>query len=149
MSNSKNLINELLVELFNNILNIEEMSLIQRGIKDLSMTEVHVIDAIGKGEGKMMSEIAEKLDITMGTLTASINRLVKKNYVVRKKALQDKRIVVATLTDKGKLVYKIHQNFHEEMVDHIMVDLQLDEDEVLLKSLKKVKDFFTREYGGR
>lgn len=145
---SRKVINDIIVELFNNILTIEERSLRNRGIKDLTMTEIHTIEAIGIGGSKTMSEVAEYLDITMGTLTTCISRLEKKGYVTRKKDETDRRVVLASLTRRGELVEKIHRNFHDEMIDHVMVDLKLDEDQALIRALKNINDFFLREYGG-
>ena len=113
------------------------------------MTEIHTIEAIGKGSYKTMSEIAEALNITMGTLTISINRLESKDYVYRSKDPNDRRVVLASLTKKGELVDKIHKNFHDEMIDHVMVDLKLDEDQALINALKNINEFFLKEYGGK
>lgn len=148
-ANSRKIINDIIVELFKNILTIEERSLRNRGIRDLSMTEIHTIEAIGKGSYKTMSEIAEALNITMGTLTISINRLESKDYVYRSKDPNDRRVVLASLTKKGELVDKIHKNFHDEMIDHVMVDLKLDEDQALINALKNINEFFLKEYGGK
>lgn len=148
-ANSRKIINDIIVELFKNILTIEERSLRNRGIRDLSMTEIHTIEAIGKGSYKTMSEIAEALNITMGTLTISINRLESKDYVYRSKDPNDRRVVLASLTKKGELVDKIHKNFHDEMIDHVMVDLKLDEDQALISALKNINEFFLKEYGGK
>lgn len=101
--NSRKIINDIIVELFKNILTIEERSLRNRGIRDLSMTEIHTIEAIGKGSYKTMSEIAEALNITMGTLTISINRLESKDYVYRSKDPNDRRVVLASLTKKRRI----------------------------------------------
>lgn len=147
--NSRKIINDIIVELFKNILTIEERSLRNRGIRDISMTEIHTIEAIGKGSYKTMSEIAEALNITMGTLTISINRLESKDYVYRSKDPNDRRVVLASLTKKGELVDKIHKNFHDEMIDHVMVDLKLDEDQALINALKNINEFFLKEYGGK
>lgn len=147
MSVDKKIINDVIVNLFKNILNIEENSLRLRGVKGVSMTEVHAIEAIGISSSKTMSQVASKLDVTLGTLTTCINRLVSKGYVDRKRDEEDRRIVLVSLTDKGRLVHKIHMNFHEEMIEHMILDLKLDEDELLLKSLEKIKVFFEKEYG--
>ncbi len=147
--NSRKIINEIVVELLKNILTIEERSLRNRGIKNLSMTEIHTIEAIGKSYTKTMSEIAESLNITMGTLTTSINRLENKEYVCRSKDVNDRRVVLVNLTNKGELVDKIHKNFHEEMINHAMIDLKLDEDRDLIKALKNINEFFLKEYGGK
>ena len=47
MNKSTITINELLVQLFNDILQIEEKSLKEGIISDLSITEIHTIEAIG------------------------------------------------------------------------------------------------------
>lgn len=143
---SREVINEIVVDLFNNIMMIEEKAVRMRGISNLTMSEIHAIDAIGIGNGKMMSEVAEQLHITMGTLTSTMTKLEKKGYAKREKNPKDRRVVIASLTKKGELAYKIHKNFHEEMVDRVILDLNLHEDKVLIKSLKNINEFFLKEY---
>lgn len=143
---SREVINEIVVDLFNNIMMIEEKTVRMRGISNLTMSEIHAIDAIGIGDGKMMSEVAEQLHITMGTLTSTMTKLEKKGYAKREKNPKDRRVVIASLTKKGELAYKIHKNFHEEMVDRVILDLNLHEDKVLIKSLKNINEFFLKEY---
>ena len=145
---SRKVINEIIVELFNNIMMIEEKAVRMRGISNLTMSEIHAIDAIGAGDGKMMSEVAEQLHITMGTLTSTMTKLEKKGYAKRTKDPKDRRVVIASLTKKGELAFKIHKNFHDEMVDRVILDLNLHEDKVLIRSLKNINDFFMKEYLG-
>lgn len=78
MEKSFNVLNELLVELFNDIMQIEQNSLKQGKLNDLSVTEIHTIEAIGMYEPRSMSEVAADLRITVGTLTTAINKLIKK-----------------------------------------------------------------------
>ncbi|SQB34370.1 MarR family transcriptional regulator [Clostridium cochlearium] len=88
MSKSMNVLNELLVDLFNDILTIEQNAIQSGEFKDLSVTEMHTIEAIGMYTQKTMSEVANELNITVGTLTIAINNLVKKDMcreVSRKK----------------------------------------------------------------
>ena len=94
-------LNSVLVDLFNDILNIEERALITEEFKDISVTDMHIIEAIGIEEPRTMSTISKSLGVTMGTLTVGINGLVKKGYVIRKRGEKDRRIVYASLTDKG------------------------------------------------
>ena len=82
MDDTRHTLNELLVDLFNYILLIEEKNLRDQGVK-LSMTEVHILEAIEKSESNMMSAIAKRLMVTQGTLTVSTSKLVKKGYVER------------------------------------------------------------------
>lgn len=79
MKNAYELINHTLVKLINEIWELEEKAIITEEFKDISNNDMHVIEAIGLGEGNNMSSIAKKLNITMGSLTTAMNSLVNKN----------------------------------------------------------------------
>lgn len=145
---TRKIINDIIVDLFKNILMIEEISLKSRGIKDLSLTEVHAIEAVGNNGGKRMSKLASDLGISLGTLTSTMDKLEKKSYAQRIRSEKDKRVVIARLTNKGELVYKIHRNFHDEMIENLMIDLKLKEDKDLIHILKNINKFLLKEYGG-
>jgi DNA-binding MarR family transcriptional regulator len=116
MKNTISVLNELLVSTFNDILSIEQKALHAGVFKDLSVTEVHTIEAIGMYGTKTMSEVAGIIGITVGTLTTAINHLVRKEYVTREKSEADRRVVHISLTSKGKLAYRVHEKFHADMV---------------------------------
>ncbi len=144
-STAKKVINELLVEVFNHILSIEQEHLRKRGV-DLSMNEVHVLEAVKKSEEATMSNIAKRLRVTVGTLTSSINRLVKKGYCERYSNPEDRRKVFVRLTDEAEEVLRIHDDFHDEMIDATLEDLKLEENELLIESLEKLSAYFKEKY---
>ena len=76
-------LNDLLVNLFRNINSIEEKAVRAGEYKDLTTNDMHVIEAIGLGEPRNMTSVARQQSVTTGTLTISMNNLVKKGYVVR------------------------------------------------------------------
>ena len=76
-------INKILVHLFNDIWGLEEKAVITEEFKDLTNNDMHIIEAVGLGDGNNMSTIAKKLGITVGSLTTSMNSLVNKKYAVR------------------------------------------------------------------
>jgi DNA-binding MarR family transcriptional regulator len=131
-------INRILVEIYDDITHIEEYSIKSGAFKDLSITEIHTIEAVGLYGSRTMSEIASKLDITMGTLTTAIDKLIKKGYVERSRSDIDRRIVNVSLTNRGKLAYRIHEKFHMDMVKEVMEDFNQDEEEILLSALRKL-----------
>lgn len=135
-------LNSILVTLFNDIMNIEEKALITDEFKDISVTDMHIIEAVGIEEPRTMSTISKSLGVTMGTLTVGINGLVKKGYVTRKRGEKDRRIVYASLTDKGIAAYRHHENFHKDMIENITKDLTKEEAEVLTKTFIRLEDFF-------
>ncbi|GAA0085493.1 MarR family transcriptional regulator [Clostridium sp. CTA-7] len=141
MERSENVVNELLVKIFNEILQIEEKTLRNGHFSDLSVREMHTIEAIGRKQ-RMMSEVAQDLGITVGTLTTAINRLIKKGYVDRKRIEEDRRVVLVELTKKGKVAHRLHERFHNEMVKSMMGGLLDNERDVLVESLEKLNNYF-------
>ena len=125
-------VNDYLVSVFNDILTIEESELKKSQFKDLSITEMHTIEAIGMYKKKTTSEVAKELSITVGTLTTAINKLVKED---------DRRVVKLGLTKKGKLLFRVHQHFHREMVKNILDGMATEEQHALLDALKNLHDF--------
>jgi DNA-binding MarR family transcriptional regulator len=146
LTKSINVLNELLVDIFNDILTIEQAALRAGEFKDLSVTEIHTIEAIGMYEERTMSEVAADLGITVGTFTTAINHLVKKEYVARNRDEADRRVVKINLTKRGKLAYRIHAKFHSDMIKETISGLSEDEEKVLISSLEKLNEFFKKSY---
>ena len=103
---------------------------------------MHTIEALGRKEKRMMSEVAQDLGITVGTLTTSINRLIKKEYVERSRIEEDRRVVLVELTKKGKVAHRLHERFHSEMVRSMMDYLSEKEKKVFIGSLEKLNNYF-------
>ena len=140
------ILNKLLVQLFNDILHIEEKAMKNSQFENLSITEIHTIEAVGLDGNRTMSDIANDLNITVGTLTSAINRLIKKGYVERKRVEEDRRVVLVNLTEKGEEAFKIHKSFHDEMIKVILEEFQGEDLDVLSRILNKAIRFFETKY---
>lgn len=135
-------INDVLVNLFYEIMELEEKAIITEEFRDISNNDMHIIEAIGLGNESTMSAVARKLRITAGSLTTSINSLVKKKYVERVRGEQDRRIVYISLTEKGRKAYYHHENFHREMSNAAIATLSKEELPMLAKTLDGLATFF-------
>lgn len=135
-------INHVLVKLINEIWELEEKAIITDEFKDLTNNDMHVIEAIGLGEGKNMSSIARQLNITVGSLTTAMNSLVNKKYVERHRSEEDRRVVFVKLTSKGIKAYHHHEDYHRQMTQTILDKLDKKELPVLMKTLDALSDFF-------
>ena len=113
MNNVRETINTMLVKTFHEILELEEKAIITDEFSDISNNDMHIIEAIGLGEGARMSVVAKRLNITVGSLTTSMNSLVNKGYVARSRSEKDRRVVNVYLLEKGIAAYKHHEEFHE------------------------------------
>lgn len=137
-------LNELLVKLFRNINVIEERAIRTGEYRDVTANDMHVIEAIGTEEAKNMTRVARSLDVTTGTLTIAVNSLVKKGYVDRVRSEEDRRVVLISLSEKGKRAYLHHRQFHDRMINAVVEELTEEEQQVLEKALKKLNQFFMK-----
>ena len=107
---------------------------------------MHIIEAIGLGEPRNMSSLAKDMSVTVGTLTTAINSLVKKDYVRRVRSEKDRRVVLISLSPKGKRAFYHHKQFHDQMVQAVLENLNEEEERSLTAALNKLHKFF-RQYG--
>ncbi len=139
-------INDVLVNLFHEIWELEEKAIITDEFRDISNNDMHIIEAIGLGAGRTMSAVARSLGITAGSLTTSMNSLVKKKYVERGRCEEDRRVVYISLTEKGRKAYGHHADFHRQMINAALERLSEEEIPLLVKTLDSLASFF-RNYG--
>lgn len=145
MMDSLDVINQYIVKVFNEILDIEETALCVNQFSDLSIKEIHTIEAIGVQEQLTSTEVANRLNITCGTLTVAVNNLVKKGYVERIKCDNDRRFVRLGLTEKGKLIFRLHAKFHKEMIVEILKGIDNQEVAVLTRGLKNLHRYLVKK----
>ena len=135
-------INDILVNLFNEILKLEEEAIITDEFKDITNNDMHIIEAVGLSGENTMSVVAKKLGITAGSLTTSVNSLVNKKYVTRQRSEEDRRVLFLKLTEKGKRAYEHHREYHRQMTEAVISRLDENEVPVLIKTLTGLSDFF-------
>lgn len=134
--------NDILSNLFQEIMTIEGHELITEEFSDITNNDMHIIEAVGIEEPRNMSTVAAKMMVTVGTLTTAVNGLVKKGYIERLRGEKDRRVVNLVLTEKGKKAYAHHRKFHEDMVEAIMQNISEEEANVLVKALQNISTFF-------
>lgn len=139
--NTKRSINELLVSLFNHVMDMEAKAVITEEYSDITNNDMHIIEAIGLEEPRNMSQIARRLGVTVGTLTTNMNGLDRKGYIKRERSEKDKRVVYILLTEKGRKAFYHHRDFHKKMIKAIVKDLNEEEMEILYRCLVNLDSF--------
>ena len=94
---------ETVVDVFNIAMDIQELYLKQGPFKQLSMSEMHVLEAVDKESSPSMSAVANHLNVTLGTLTTAVKKIVEKGFLIKEKSTQ------------GKEALKVHEQFHHEL----------------------------------
>ena len=134
-------INDILGNLFQMVLKLEEEAVKESTSADLSITEIHTLVAVGTGRARTMTHVANLLGIRVSTLTAAINKLVKKGYVKRRRDDEDRRIVKIQLTEKGASAVMAHEDFHEAMVSEAIAPVPEAELSRFISSLDNINQF--------
>lgn len=134
-------INDILVNLFNMVLKMEEESVKESSYKDLSITEVHTLVAIGTGRPRTMTHVANILSISVSTLTTAVGKLVRKGYVERIRDDEDRRIVRIHLTEKGAEAVRAHEDFHDMMISEAVSEIPDGEIDKFISSIDNINQF--------
>jgi len=144
MDNFEICLNNVLVETFNTILKYEENSLKKIVNVPVTITEAHMIDAIGTpdGEETTVSDIASILNISVPTATVAVKKLESKGFIMKAPCLRDGRRIIVSLTDMGRKIERAHRLFHMKMVRNISNQFPEDEKDVLFRAVSKLSEFF-------
>jgi DNA-binding MarR family transcriptional regulator len=137
-------LNRLLVMAYRKINKLEESILHSVSGMDLSISEMHLLEAVGDtGSGGIpLYELAQRMELSAPTVTVAINKLLKKGFVHKSKSEKDKRSVIVELSRMGKKMNAAHRYFHEQMVRDIDKLLTPVEREGLLRGIEMLNRFF-------
>lgn len=103
----------------------------------LTPSEVHTIDAIGSGDGILMSELAARLAVSKGAVTQIISRLEGKGFVRRVPHLTDFRAIIVSLTKTGLLAYQAHKELDQSFYRKISMQMTPQEIEIFRTCIEK------------
>ena len=126
------------------LLTLEEQCLRKKCAEDLSLRELHVIEAVealSESGKNTMAEIARYLRLSPASLTTAVNVLVKKEYLVRDYSPVDRRVIYVRLTEKGKAANRIYLDFVREMICCITEDIDEQSADRMIESLMKMGEY--------
>ena len=144
MSSYGNKVNTVFENFYKLFYESEDLAL-KRGIKCLTHTELHTIEAIGK-DCITMNELSERLAITMGTATVAITKLGEKGFDTRARSNSDRRKVHVSLSKKGIEALNYHNNYHKMIVANITENIDQNDLEHFLKVFEKILENLKGQY---
>jgi len=120
----------------------EDMLKSSQGL-NLSISEMHLLQAVEEiGLACTISTLSANQRVSLPSVTAAVNKLAHKGYVEKQKSPQDGRVVHVTLTRLGKKATTAHRYFHTRMVRSVSRALNAEEQEAMLKGVRKLEQFF-------
>lgn len=109
---------------------------------DLSPLQMYTLLILSEHGSCTMRELARQQKIVPASMTAQIDRLVKKGLIERTNDKTDGRIVRVQMSDEGKEKLKqLYTKKHEE-TKQILSILTQEEQEALVASMKKIEAHF-------
>lgn len=104
---------------------------------NISFPQFKMLHMLHRCGAKKVSELADRQGLTSAAITGLTDRLLVEGYVERTRTEQDRRVVMISITEKGReLVEKLNES-QKETVQQIFSDLS-DEDIDHLKRIYTV-----------
>ena len=82
----------------------------------LSAPQLRTICVIGRNENIRMKDIADRMELTTGTVTVMIDRLQQMGLVERRRNESDRRSYKILLSEKGRRYFDEHRKHQRELV---------------------------------
>ena len=126
------------------LLSLEEQCLRRSCSKDLSVRELHVLEAVSslRSSGKnTMAEIAKYLHLSPASLTTAINVLVNKGYVARSYSPVDRRVIFVELTETGEDANRRYLDFVRDMILSVADGLDEESADTLISTILNLSEY--------
>lgn len=96
---------------------------------ELTPSQFYTLMALERDEGMPLSEISEKIQRSPGNMTLVIDNLEKDGLVERQRSKEDRRVIVAVLTDAGREKISAARRAHRTAVEgkmQVLDEAELD-----------------------
>ncbi|WP_029333352.1 MarR family winged helix-turn-helix transcriptional regulator [Exiguobacterium oxidotolerans] len=104
----------------------------------LNPTDFSVLELLYHKGRQPIQLIGKKVLITSGSITYVIDKLEKKNYVVRQACPEDRRVTFAELTTEGQTLMDTIFPEHEQAINQVFQGIDQVEIELFIKTAKKI-----------
>lgn len=83
-------------------------------LKGYKSSEVHCIEYIERNVDSNVTKLAESFYMTRGAISKLTKKLIEKGIIESYQKSDNKKEIYFRLTDQGKVIYKIHEDLHNE-----------------------------------
>ncbi|HET7579149.1 MAG TPA: MarR family transcriptional regulator [Bacillales bacterium] len=106
----------------------------------LTSPQIQLLQFLDNEGPLKMSEIAAKLEITLGGVTALANRMDKANLIRRERSDEDRRVVKLVITDEGKALLEDLAHARNAALENFYAKLNAEEILELERICRKMLD---------
>lgn len=107
--------------------------------RDLSVAQMHLLMVLQERGPETVGRLAEMLDISPPSVSAALDRLEEHGLAVRRRDREDRRVVHAALSSRGRAAAEEACGFRRQKARHLVSQLDTHELEALLTVLQAVQ----------
>ncbi len=108
----------------------------------LTLPQMHTLEVLGQAPSLRMKDLAAKMGVTTGTLTMTVDRLEQRKLIERAPHASDRRSILVSLTDKGRVLFQEHHTLHLGLTAELASALTEAETDTLRSLLFKLNQSF-------
>lgn len=83
---------------------------------DVTGPQLFLLEMLRENGPLKMSDLAERLRVTVGAVTLQANRLIKMGYVERTRSEEDRRVVMLSITETGRELADEYREIRERVM---------------------------------
>ncbi|MCY9664034.1 MarR family transcriptional regulator [Paenibacillus alginolyticus] len=107
----------------------------------LNRTEFGVLELLYHKGAQPIQQIGSKVLMSSGNITYVVDKLEKKEFVKRKTSTEDRRLIFAEITEKGKQFIEEVFPEHTKVIEKAVAGLTAEEKKLASQLLKKLGKF--------
>ncbi|EOO25624.1 MarR family transcriptional regulator [Bacillus cereus BAG1X2-3] len=91
-----------------------EKFLYETAVSSMSLSELHVIECIGKNGLMNVTAITTEMGMTKGAISKICTKLFQKQFVEKMQMLDNQKEIFFRLTESGNEIYIAHEKLHKK-----------------------------------
>lgn len=103
---------------------------------DISFPEICVLGQLSSSQEPTMSELGKSISMDLSTLTRTVDKLVEKEFVVRKSDPEDRRMVRVAITVEGRKIISRFEEQRKKKIESMLTEMTSEERSNLLSIFK-------------
>lgn len=103
---------------------------------DISFPEICVLGHLSSTQEPTMSELGRSICMDLSTLTRTVDKLVEKEFVVRKSDPEDRRVVRVAITAGGRKIVSRFEEQRRKKIESMLREMTSEERSNLLSIFK-------------
>ncbi|MCK4252370.1 MarR family transcriptional regulator [candidate division WOR-3 bacterium] len=105
---------------------------------EITLPQMFLLQIVFEKNMCTMTDLSKNIGITKSAVTGLTDRLIRSKLIARTRGIKDRRIVIISLTEKGKNLIKKVLNEHQQMIKKAFSPLTHKEQEIYLDLIKKI-----------